>query len=138
MNFPRVTYAPLSLHADKRASDWFRKCYSHSLAPLATPTTAVPQDYSGIIGVLSNVATWLQNAEALHPVVTAQREDNRETKGWYRLHPTSQYVIIVVSASYSIIILSALPQSIHRLLNSRNATMLNIALRIGDGDKMIA
>ena len=45
------------------------------------PLTAVPQEYSGLTEVLSDVATWLQNSEPLRPVVAAQREAHKDSRG---------------------------------------------------------
>ena len=78
----------------------------------------------GLKVVLTDVATRLQNAEALRPVVAAQREAEKETKGWDRLPPTAQRVILEASATNGTYIPTSLPPTIHRFLNARNATAL--------------
>ena len=78
----------------------------------------------GFTGVLNNVATRLHTAEALLPVVTAQREAEKVTKGWDRLPPTSSCVILETSATTGTSIPTSPPITIHRFLNARNATAL--------------
>ena len=68
---PRVIAAPLSLRMDKRTRVWFQLWTDVNLP---TPPNPAPQDHLGITGVLTDVATWLHTAEALHPIVSAQRE----------------------------------------------------------------
>ena len=82
------------------------------------PHKAAPQDHSGLTGVLSEVATRLQNAESLLHVVAAQRKADRETRGWYRLLQTAQWLILAASTSDGLTIPSAPPPSIHRFLNA--------------------
>ena len=45
------------------------------------PPTLAPQDHTGLTDVLTDVATHLHTAEALCPVVAAQRETDKKTKG---------------------------------------------------------
>ena len=71
IKYPRVIADPLSLHADKRMRVWFQRWTDVKLPMLPNPS---PQDHLGITGVLTDVATWLHTAEALHPIVSAQRE----------------------------------------------------------------
>ena len=78
---PRVVTAPLSLHVYKRAKNWFIKWYTRHISLLATPPTDTQQYHSVLTGVLSNVAVWIQNTEALHPVISAQSRVDQETKG---------------------------------------------------------
>ena len=70
VKFPRVIKSPLSLCADKHAHIWFCRW---SETNLLTPTNTSPQDHTYLMGVLRNVATRLQTAESLHPVVAAHR-----------------------------------------------------------------
>ena len=118
---PRVIAAPLSLRADKRARIWFR-CWTYINLP--TPPKPDPQDHIGITGVLTDVATWLHTAKALRPVISDQREAEKETKGWDRLPPTEQRVILTASATTGTSILTSTPPTIHRFLNARNVTAL--------------
>ena len=78
----------------------------------------------GLTGVLTNVATQLHTAEALRPVVVAQRKAEKETKGWDRLPPTAQRIILAASTTTGTSILTFLPPTIHRFLNARNSTAL--------------
>ena len=48
----------------------------------------------GITLVLSDITTMLKNTEALHPVVSEHREAEKETKGWDRIPPTAQQVVL--------------------------------------------
>ena len=68
---PRVTTAPLSLHATKRVCVWFHQWKETNL-PI--PPKLSPQDHMGLTGVLTDVDTRLQTVEALLPVVVAQHE----------------------------------------------------------------
>ena len=77
-----------------------------------------------VTDVLIDVATRLHMAEALRPVVAAQRETDKETKGWYRLPPTAQRVILAASATTRTSIPKSPPPTIHRFLNARNTTAL--------------
>ena len=70
------------------------------------------------------MATRLHSAEALRPVVAAQREAEKDTKEWDRLPPTAQRVILVARATTGTSITTSPPPTIHRFLNSRNATAL--------------
>ena len=56
--------------------------------------------------------------------IRAQREAERETKGWDRPPPTAQRVILTASATTGISTLTSSPPTIHRFLNTRNATVL--------------
>ena len=118
---PRVIVAPLSLRADKKACVWFQRWTD---THLPKPPTPPPQDHMGLTNVLTDVATRLHTAESLRPVVAAQREMEKETKGWDRLPPTSQRVILAASATTGTSIPKSPPPNIHRFLNARNATAL--------------
>ena len=74
--------------------------------------------------MLTNVANRLHTAEALRPVVAAQRKAEKETKGWDRLPPTAKRVILAASATTGTSIPTSPPPTIHRFLNARNATDL--------------
>ena len=80
------------------------------------------------IAILTKSATpvkiQLHTAEALRPVVAAQRDAEKETKGWNRLPPTDQRVILEASATTGTSIPTSPPSAIHRLLNARNTTAL--------------
>ena len=83
-----------------------------------------PQYHLGLTDVLTDVATRLHTAEALRPVVATQREMEKETKGWKRLPPTAQRVILAASATTRTSIPTWPPPNIHRFLNARNTTAL--------------
>ena len=121
---PRVQAAPLSLQAYKRATGWFRQWADINLKFQVPPNKAASQDHSVLTGVFSEVATYMQNKEALCPVAAAQHEADREMHGWDHLPPTSRRVILTPSAADGLTILSAPPPSIHCFLNTRNATEL--------------
>ena len=70
------------------------------------------------------MATRLHTAEALRPVAAAQCEAEKETKGWDRLTPTAQRVILAASTTTRTSIPTLTPPTIHRFLNARNATAL--------------
>ena len=91
---------------------------------LPTPPKPDPQDHMGITGVLTDMATRLHTAEALCPIAIAQRKAGNETKGWDRLPPTDQRVILTESATNGTSILTLPPPTIHRFLNARNVTAL--------------
>ena len=78
----------------------------------------------GLIGVLTNVVTKLHTAEVLLPIVAVQRVAEKETKGWDRLPPTAQHVIMAASATTGTSILTSPPPTIHCFFNARNATAL--------------
>ena len=78
----------------------------------------------GLTSVLTDVSTRLKNAEALRPVVAAHCEAEKETKGWDRLPPTAQRVILASSATKETYIPTLPPPTIHHFLNSRNAISL--------------
>ena len=59
---PRITAAPLSLRADKRARVWFRRW---SKTNLPTPSKTDLQDHTSITVALSYLSTRFQTAEAL-------------------------------------------------------------------------
>ena len=82
------------------------------------------QYHMGITGVLSNVTMQFQNVEALRPVFMAQRGADRYMKGWYQLSPTSQGIILSARVPDGLNVLSSPPQSLHRFLSVRNATVL--------------
>ena len=118
---PRVIAAPLSLHADKRARVWFQRW---TYVNLPTPPKPAPQDNLGLTGVLTDVATRLHTSEALRPAVSAHHEAEKEKKGWDRLPPTAQRVILAASATTGTSILNSPTPTIHRFLNARNATAI--------------
>ena len=91
---------------------------------LTKPPTPAPIDHMGLTDVLTDVVTRLHTVEALCPVAAAQREMDKETKGWDRLPPTAQRVILAASATTGTFIPTSLPPIIHRFLNVRNATGL--------------
>ena len=62
--------------------------------------------------------------KALRPVVAAQRNMDKETKGWDRLPPTAQRVILAASATTGTSIPTSPTPTIQRFLNVRNATAL--------------
>ena len=68
VKYPRFITAPLSLLADKRARVWFQRWTDVNLP---TPPNPDPQDYLGLTGVLTNVATRLHTEKALRLVVAA-------------------------------------------------------------------
>ena len=78
----------------------------------------------GLTGVLTNVATQLHTAKALCPDVAAHSEAEKETKGWDRLPPTAQRVILAASATTGTSIPTLPPPTIHHFLKARNATSL--------------
>ena len=121
---PQVQAAPLILRVYKHITGWLRQWADINLKRKELQDKAVPQDHSIIMGDLSEVSMQLWNAEALHPVVAAQREEDRETRSWYRLPPTSQRVILAVGAADGITITLAPPLSIHYFLNAHNTTAL--------------
>ena len=84
---PRVIATTLYLCVYKCAHVWFRRWSENNLP---APSKTEPQNHTGIMVVLINVATRLQNAEALRSLVAAQREAEKDTKGWDRLLPTAQ------------------------------------------------
>ena len=75
---PRDIVDPLSLHADKRTRVWFR-CWTDVNLPM--PPKPAPQDHMGLTALLTNVETRFHTAEALCPVVDAQREAEKRQKG---------------------------------------------------------
>ena len=84
---PRVIATPLSLRTNKQARVWFCWWYNINL-PASSQTS--PQDHTGIMVFLSDVATRLKSVEALHPVAAEQHNVEKETKGWDRILPTAQ------------------------------------------------
>ena len=70
------------------------------------------------------MATRLHTAEALGPVVSAQREAEKETKGCDRLPPTAQRVIQAANATNGTSIPTSPPPTIHRFLNAINVVAL--------------
>ena len=74
---PRVLAEPLSLCSDKRARVWFLRWTDVNLPK---PLTLASQDHLSLTDVLTDVTTRLNTAEALRPVVAAQRETEKETK----------------------------------------------------------
>ena len=118
---PRVIAAPLSLCAYKRARVWFRRWTD---VKLPTPPNTTPQYHMGLMFVLTEVVNRLHTAKALCPVVAAQREVEKETKGWDCLPPMAQRVILAASATTGISIPTSPTPTIHCFLNSRNTTAL--------------
>ena len=112
---PRVIASPLSLRVEKCARIWFR-WWSNKNLPMSEKTA--PQDHMGITGVLSDVATRLQNSEALCPIVSAQRKVEKETKTWDHIPPMAQRVIMEASATSGTSIPTSPPSILHRLLNA--------------------
>ena len=84
----------------------------------------MPQYHYGLTGVLSKVTTRFQNAEALCPVVAAQRDTDREMHDWEHLPLTSQREILAASAFNRLTILLAPPPYLNYFFNARNATAL--------------
>ena len=121
---PRVTAAPLSLQTDKRVYVWFCNWTGTNLPNPPKPSKPASQDHMGITGVLANMVTRLQTAEALLPVVADQNKAEKKTKGWYRLPPTSQCVILAAIATKGTSIPNLPPSTLHRFLNARSATTL--------------
>ena len=78
----------------------------------------------GLTGILADVATRLHTAEALRPVVTAQPKAEKETKGWDRLPPMAQRIILAASTTTGTSIPTVSPSIIHRFLNMRNVKAL--------------
>ena len=70
------------------------------------------------------MANRLHTAEALRPIVAAQREAEKYTKGWDRLPPTTKLVILGKSATTGTSIPTSLPPTIHHFLNASNVTAL--------------
>ena len=68
----------------------------------------------------------MHTAKALCPVVAAQSEAEKKTKGWDRLPPTAQRVILAASATTGTSIPTLPFFTIHRFLNTRNATALQV------------
>ena len=117
----RVLAAPLSVCVDKRTRVWFQQWIDVNLSK---PPTLAPQDHWGLTGVLTDMATRLHTAKAVCPVVVAQREAEKETKGWDRLPPTAQHVILAASVTTGTSIPTSLPPTIHYFFNARNTTAL--------------
>ena len=118
---PLVLAAPLSLCADKHARVWFQQWTDANLPKTPTPA---PQDHLGLTGILTDMATQLHTAEAFRPIVAAQREAEKETKGWDRLPPTAKRVILAASDTIGTSIKTSSFSTIHRFLNARNATAI--------------
>ena len=78
----------------------------------------------GLTGILINVATRLQTVEALCPVISAQHVAENDTKGWDRLPPTAQRVILTTSTTNGTSISTSPPPTIHRFLNAINVMAL--------------
>ena len=120
---PRVLAAPFSLRTDKSAHVWFQRWTELKLPKPPTPS---PKDHLGLTDVLTNVTTRLHTAKAFRPVVAAQGEMEKETKGWDRLPTKAQRVILAVSTTAGTSIPTSPPPTIHRFLNARNATALQV------------
>ena len=76
------------------------------------------------MGVLSDVATRLKSTEVLHPVAAAQHNAEKETKGWDRILPTAQRVILAAIATNGTLIPNSPPSTLQRFLNARNTSDL--------------
>ena len=76
------------------------------------------------MGVLSDVATRLKSAEALHPVAAEQHEAEKETKGWDCILPTAQRFILADIATNGTLIPTSPPSTLQRFLNARNTSDL--------------
>ena len=113
---PRVTAAPLSLLTEKCARVWFRRWPETNLP---TPSKTAPQDHTVQTGVLRDVVTRLHTEEALRPVVAAQSEAEKETKGWNRIPPMSQRLILSARTTNGTSIPNSPPPILHRFLNAR-------------------
>ena len=74
--------------------------------------------------LLTNVTTQLHTVEVLRPVISAQRETEKEIKGWDHLPPTAQHVILAASATTRTSIPTSPSPTIHGFLNASNATAL--------------
>ena len=66
----------------------------------------------------------LQNDEDLYLVIVAQREADREARGWERPPLTAHRVILTSRSVYRINIPLEPPPSLHIYLNARNLTSL--------------
>ena len=87
---------------------------------------STPQDHMGLTDVLTDIATRLHTPKALRPIAAAQREMDKKTKRWDRLPPTAQRVILAASATTGTSIPTLPPPTIHRFLNTRNTTVLQV------------
>ena len=124
MKSPRVTAAPLLLRLDKRAQTWLHRWLAKDIAPLSIAIIAAPWYHLRFTVILSIVAVRIQIAEALRPIVVAQHEADKETRGWEHVLPTAQCVILVASTAGVLAIPSAPPPLIHIFLNMRNSMAL--------------
>ena len=120
IKYHQVIAAPFSLRVDKRTQVWFQRWTDVNLPK---PPKPAPQYHLGLTGILTNVTTRLHTAEALHPVVSTQREAEKETKGWDPLPPTSQRAILAASATTRTSVPTSPPPTIHLFLNSRNVRL---------------
>ena len=124
LKVPQVLASPLSLQAVNHACGWFRLWGDSHLKQHPTHHKRVSQDHSSLVGVFSEVLKRLQNTEALCPVVAVQRDSDMEPRVWDYPPPISWRLIITASTVDGLIIQSALPASLYRLLNTRNTTEL--------------
>ena len=118
---PHFTAKPLPLLTDKCAHAWFC-CWTDT--SISTLPKLSSQDHMDLTGILTDVATSLKTVEALRPVVSAQSEAKKETKGWDRLPPTAQRIILVARSTNGTSIPTSPPPTIHRFLNASNVTSL--------------
>ena len=88
------------------------------------PPKPFPRDHTGLTGILSDVVARLKTAEALRPVIAVQCEAEKSTKGLECLLPTDQRVILASSATNRTSISTSPHPTLHRFLNTRNATAL--------------
>ena len=93
---PQFIASPLSLRVDNCARVWFCHWTDINLPP---PPKPVLQEHMGLTSVLTDVAIKLHTTEAICPIVSAQREAEKDTKGWDHLSPTAQRIILATSAT---------------------------------------
>ena len=120
----QVLEAPLSMQADKCTRNWFHKWEDRHVTQHPTHHKSALQDQYGLTRFLGEVATRLQNAEALRPVIADQHEADRETRGWNRPPLTAQRVILAAISVNRLTILLETPPSLHIFLNAGNVTSL--------------
>ena len=82
-----------------------------------------------VVALAARMTRWAVNGRRYHPlvslsVVAAQRETDKETKGWDRLPPTAKRLILAASATTETSIPKSPPPTIHCFLNARNSTAL--------------
>ena len=110
--------------------EWFCRGYFHHISPLSSPLTAAPQYHLVLTVVLSDVATRIQNAEALFLVITVQLY---EGVGWptsngQTCHPISKCIRWPHHTVGSTTISPPLPQCMQR--NSATSRFFPNLLRV--------